>query len=345
MGAMSAWTISDVAREAKVSKTTVSRVLNDRPDVDAETAARVRALIADVGFVRRARAVQLAHGQAHAVGLLGPFDTSPWMIEVLRGAMEKVQAANISLTLHAFPSSASATARFSDHLHDGSMDALLAVSLRRPLEALAKAARHGLPVVALFDHGCNAGLPSVVPDEAVGIAEAVGHLVKTGRERFALIAGAPDNPVSTPRREAFRTALAARGIALDEALSVEADFTAATAEGAAEILLSRGIGFDALFALSDAMAVGAMRALKRRGIAIPRDLSVIGFDDFSFAEFSEPRLTTVHNPLYEMSARAVTRLLEAVRAKAPVAPGREVVRTHLIVRESSDPRRRSGADG
>jgi LacI family transcriptional regulator len=333
------WTITDIAREARVSKTTVSRVLNGRPDVDAETSARVLKLIDEVGYVRSARALQLAKGRANAIGLLAPFDTSPWMVEVLRGAMETVHSTSFNLTLHAFPATPADEARLANELQSGAMDALLVVSLRRPLEPILRAAADGLPVVMLNNYGFNGGLGDVVPDETPGITAAVDHLVDAGRRQVAIIVGALDNPVTDSRRAAFAAALARRGLALDPRLIAGADFTAAGGQAAAVELMARGVPFDALFASSDAMAVGAMRALKRAGRTIPGDVSVVGFDDFSSAEFTEPRLTTVHNPLYEMSVRATARLLEAVRGRRPVAPGEEVVTTHLIIRESSDPRR------
>jgi len=223
------WTISDLAREANVSKTTVSRVLNGRPDVDAETSARLHALIENVGYVRSARAVQLSKGGANAIGVLAPFDTSQWMIEVLRGAMERVQATHFSLVLHAFPSSPSEMARFADRLHDGSMDALMVVSLQQRLDVVIKAAADGLPLIMLNDYGFNGGLTDIIPDEAVGIAEAVEHLVAVGRRRFAIIAGTPDYPVSRTRLDAYRQALGAYGLKLDKQLVVEAPFTAPTA--------------------------------------------------------------------------------------------------------------------
>jgi LacI family transcriptional regulator len=191
----------------------------------------------------------------------------------------------------------------------------------------------------LNNYGFNGGLGDVVPDETPGIAAAVDHLIAVGRRQFAIIVGALDNPVTDSRRDAFAAALAARGLHLDPRLIASADFTAPGAQAATAELIGRSVPFDALFASSDAMAVGAMRALKRAGRAIPGDISVVGFDDFSSAEFTEPRLTTVHNPLYEMSVRATTRLLETVRGHRPAAQGEEVVTTHLIIRDSSDPRR------
>lgn len=342
---MSKWTISDIAREAQVSKTTVSRVLNGRPDVDAETSARVLALVKQIGYVPSARAVQLAKGKANAIGLLAPFDTSAWMIEVLRGAMERVQAAESSLVLHAYPRDAADEARLAGELRNGAMDALIVVSLQRPLPVLESAAAEGLPVIVLDDYGFNGSLPAVVPDESVGIAAAVDHLVEAGRNRFAFLAGVPDNPVTAPRLAAFRAALSRHGFALDPKRIASANFTLESALSATQTLLARNAPFDALFASSDAMAIGAMRALKQYGLSIPRDVSVVGFDDFASAEYAEPRLTTVHNPLYEMSARAATAVLDAVRENRALESTLERVNTFLKVRDSSDPRRPASAHG
>lgn len=333
--------ISDIAARARVSKTTVSRVLNGRPDVDAETAARVNQLIEEVGYVRSTQAVKLAHGRANVVALVAGFDTSPWMIEVLRGAMGILQATHYSLTLHAYPETSDESARLVDQLRGGGMDALLVVSLQKPMPIFAEAAAEGLPVIVLNDYGFNEGLPDIAPDEAVGIDEAVAHLHDVGRRRFAVIAGTPEFPDSERRLDAYRKALLSRGIILEDQLIVRAPFTEISARQATSELLSRGHSFDALFASSDAMAVGAMRTLKQAGKNIPRDVSIVGFDDFAAAEYTEPRLTTVHNPLFEMSARATSKLLDAVNGTAPLSQREEVLRTHLVVRDSSDPRRTS----
>jgi LacI family transcriptional regulator len=331
------WNIADIAAAAQVSKTTVSRVLNDRPDVDAETSARVKRIIDELGYVRSERAVQLARGRANVVALVASFDTSPWMIEVLRGAMGVLQATHYSLMLHAFPETKEESERLAEQMRGGGMDALMVVALRQSIPMFAQAAIDGLPTIVLHNYGFNDGLPDVAPDEAAGIYEAVDHLWAIGRRRFAIVAGTPDFPDSERRLEAYRSALLSHGHVLDERCIVRAPFTEPSAREAAAELLGRGVPFDALFASSDAMAVGAMRALKQRGLAIPRDVSIVGFDDFSSADYTEPRLTTVHNPLFEMSARATSRLLDAVNGRVPLTTGEEVVRTHLVVRDSSDP--------
>ncbi len=334
---MRRWTISDVAREARVSKTTVSRVLNERPDVDAETSARVRAVVRDLGYVQSARAVQLARGKSNAIGLLGPFDVSPWFIEVILGAMGQVHATDFSLTMHAFPETEEAAARFGAQLRSGLVDGLLVVSLQRPLDIVYRVHRDGLPIVCINDFGFNADIPTIAPDDSTGIGEAVQHLIDVGRKRFAILAGPSDFPVSEGRLAAYRATLGNHGFDLDERLVILSSFTEAGARAATAKLLDRGIPFDALFASSDAMAVGAFRALKEKGYRIPADVSVVGFDDFPAAELTEPRLTTVRYPLHEMSTRAVRRLIEAARTGAPLDGGKEIISTHLIKRDSSDP--------
>jgi LacI family transcriptional regulator len=334
---MGRWTINDVARKAGVSKTTVSRVLNDRPDVDADTLARVRRVVDDLGYVQSARAVQLARGKSNAVGLLGPFDISPWFIEVIHGAMEQVRVTDFSLTMHAFPETAEAAERFGAQLRSGLVDALLVVSLQEPLDIVYRAHGDGLPVVCINDYGFNRAIPTIAPDDATGIGEAVKHLIDVGRSRFAILVGPTDYPVSEGRLAAYRATLRSFGFDLDDRLIILSPFTEAGARAATAELLDRGIPFDALFASSDAMAVGAIRVLKERGYRIPADVSVVGFDDFPAAELTEPRLTTVRYPLYEMTTRAVKRLLGTAQSGKPLEDGKDIVRTHLIVRGSSDP--------
>ncbi len=334
---MRKWTISDVAREARVSKTTVSRVLNGRPEVDAGTSARVRAVVKGLGFVQNPRAVQLATGRADAVGLLADFDVSPWFVEVLRGALEEVRATELSLTLHAYPENDEASDRFVGQLRSGLVDALLVIAPQRPLPLIAPVLAGPRPVLFLNDHGFNQGAPTIAPDDAPGIAAAVDHLIAVGRTRFAMIVGPPGVQVSGLRLAAYRAALAAHGIALDDRLTVTAPFAPAGGYQATRELLGRRRAFDALFASSDAMAVGAMRALREHGLAIPADVSLVGFDDFPSAEFTDPPLTTIRYPLCEMSTRAVRKLIAAVQDGEGIGATREIVATHLVIRGSSDP--------
>ncbi len=335
---MRKWTIRDIAAEAGVSKSTVSRILNGQPDVDAETSARVLDVIERVGYVRSDKALNLTQGRSNMIALVAGFDTSTWMIEVLRGAMGVLDSTPFGLTLHALPETDEAAEQILARMRNGSMDAALVVSLRRPTRVFVDAARSGLPIMFLNNYGCNNGLPDVMPDEAIGISEAVDHLVGIGRRRFAILAGTQDYPDSDRRLNAYSAALERHGLSLDPRLIVRAPFTEPLAREATQLLIDTKVPFDALFASSDAMAIGAIRTLKRNHIGVPRDVSVVGFDDFPGADYCDPPLTTVHNPLFEMSARAISRLIDAVTGKATLAAGEEIVKTHLVIRDSSRPR-------
>lgn len=338
-------TITDVAESAGVSKATVSKVLNDRYDVNGETAERVHRAIAALGFVKDRRAVQLAQGRSDSIGLVVPSSTDEWMIEVLRGAMQEAQAAQFTIAVQAFPDSPGETDRLVAGLRGRAFDGVLVVQPRDHFPWLDELQAAGLPVAVLDDHGTNPGIRAYVPDESTGIDEAVAHLVALGRERFALLSGPAEERTrytSEKRLALYRASLAARGIFLDDEHVVPADYSLAGGEAGVADLLKRGIRFDALIASSDAMAVGAMRALKSAGLVVPRAVSVVGFDDFPAADYTDPRLTTVHNPLFEMSARAVRGLIAGITGKVRQEAAREIVRTHLIVRDSTGPARNQG---
>ncbi|MBZ9936766.1 LacI family transcriptional regulator [Mesorhizobium sp. BR1-1-16] len=333
-------TIKDVAESAGVSKATVSKVLNQRYDVNGETAERVQRAIAALGFVKDRRAVQLAQGRSDSVGLIVPSSTDEWMIEVLRGAMQEAQAARFTIAVQTFPEGVADTDRLVADLRGRAFDGVLVVQPRDHLPWLPDLQAAGIPVTVLDDHGTNPGITAFVPDESTGIEEAVSHLVGLGRESFALLSGPNEERTrytSEKRLALYRAALLARGFVLDDAHVVPAEYSLAGGEAGVAHLLKRGVRFDALIASSDAMAVGAMRALKAAGLVVPRAVSVVGFDDFPAANYTDPRLTTVHNPLFDMSARAVRGLIASITGKVRQEAAREIVRTHLIVRDSTGP--------
>lgn len=333
-------TINDVAGAAGVSKATVSKVLNQRYDVKEETAGRVRRAIDALGFVKDRRAVQLAQGRSDSIGLIVPSSTDEWMTEVLRGAMQVAQSHHFNIAVQTFPEGRDEITRVIAGLRGRVFDGVLVVQPRERLSWLDELHEAGLPVAVLDDHGSNPGVSAYVPDESTGIEEAVAHLVAIGHRRFALLSG-PDEErtryTSEKRLQFYRSALLGHGIVLDADRVAAAEYSLDGGEAGVAGLLSRGARFDALIASSDAMAVGAMRALKAAGLSVPGDVSVVGFDDFPAANYTDPRLTTVHNPLFEMSARAIRALVASISGKVRQEVTREVVRTHLIVRDSTRP--------
>ena len=171
---MSKVTIEDVARAAGVSKTTVSRVLNGRLDVNPQTADRVSRTISQLNFVKNRRAVQLANGRSDAVGVIAASSTDDWMIEVLRGAMQKAQAYHLNIVLLTYPQTPDEIARLVDSLRGRAFDGVVVVQPRDRLPWLEDVQAEGLPVAVLDDHGTNPTIDAFVPDESVGMRPGRG---------------------------------------------------------------------------------------------------------------------------------------------------------------------------
>lgn len=327
-------TIAEIARRARVSKTTVSRVLNDKDDVDAATAIRVREVIAATGYTPSARAVGLARGRTQTVGMFVPGLTWPWMGDVLQGVADVLEARGYGLLLNTMNRGERSLAQFARHVSAKAFDGLLLIAPPGTLDYITGLHESGLPVVMVDDRGENPGFPSVATDNAAGAATAAAHLLDLGRDRLALVTGPAGFGCTRDRIAGFRSALAARGVAVDDDLVVEGDFTRDSGREAVEQLLAAGREFDGVFAHNDYMAVGALDALRAAELAVPADVAVVGFDDIAVACHTRPALTTVRQPSREMGEAAARLLLGLLDGEAaPTAP--VVLPTSLVVRESA----------
>lgn len=327
-------TIAEVARRARVSKTTVSRVLNNKGDVDATTAIRVREVIAATGYTPSAGAVGLARGRTQTVGMLVPGLTWPWMGDVLQGVADVLEARGYGLLLNTMNRGPDSLAQFARHVSANAFDGLLLVEPPDTLSYITSLHESGLPVVMIDDRGHHPGFPSVATSNHDGAAEAAAHLLATGRTSIAMVTGPTEFGCVRDRAAGLRTHLAATDHPLDPDLLVEGDFTRGGGQAAVSDLLTREIPFDAVFAHNDLMAVGVLDGLRAAGRAVPEDVAVIGFDDISIAAHTQPALTTVRQPSREMGEAAATMLLDNLTGTAlPDAP--HVVPTSLVVRESA----------
>jgi LacI family transcriptional regulator len=181
------------------------------------------------------------------------------------------------------------------------------------------------------DRGHHPGFPSVATSNHTGAADAAAHLVALGRSRLAMISGPVEFGCTRDRASGFR---AGAGQAFSRDLVAEGDFTRGGGQAAIEELLTRGVPFDGVFAHNDLMAVGVLDGLRAAGRRVPDDVAVIGFDDISIAEHTQPALTTVRQPSREMGEAAATMLLAHLAGEAlPTEP--LVVPTSLVVRESA----------
>jgi len=329
-------TIADVAARAGVSKTTVSRVLNGKGELDESTAARVRSVIAELGYVPSARAVNLARGRSRVVGMLVPSLTWPWMGEVLQGVIDTVESAGYGLLLFTCTRGEESMRQFATQVSSNAFDGLLVIEPEGTLDYITDLHSRGLPVVMIDDRGHQPLFPSVATTNRDGGAAAAEHLISLGRRRPLVLTGHLRFGCTEDRLDGFAEQYSTAGQPIPEELVIEGDFTFECGVVAVERLLAAGIEFDAVFAHNDLSAAGALKAIREAGLQVPQDISVVGFDDVPLASHTEPPLTTVHQPMRRMGATAAQLLLGHFEGTAlPEAP--TVIPTELIVRGSTVP--------
>ncbi len=329
-------TIADIARLAGVSKATVSRVLNGRPDVDQATQARIQEIMAETGYVPSARAVGLASGRSRTVGVLAPSLHTPWMPELLQGVADGLAPTGYGLLLHAAAGDGPALERFAAGVRAHAVDGVLAVDPGEAVTELRELHERGLPVVVVETGGRPSGLPAVSADYAGGGAAAADLLLAAGRLRIAMITGPGADGVGNACTEGFTDRLTGTGAVLRASHVTEADGSEQGGYDAVHRLLRARLFFDGLFAHGDAMAAGALRALQEAGRQVPGEVAVVGLGDVALAAYTSPPLTTIRVPWAELGAAAardlVTRL-DGTRPGQPFAP----LATSLVTRASTPP--------
>ena len=328
-------TIRDVADAAGVSIATVSRVLNGRPDVAVGTRERVLQVTRDLGFSTNRSARSLVGGRTSLVGISLPLVEVEYFARILAGAADELDDHDLQVvlatTLHLRVRATSLLARLANGVTDGS----LLILPEESSEELRELTAVGYPFVVVDPLEPLADdIPSVSATNALGGRAATEHLLALGHRRIGVITGVPDWLASVERLNGYRAALASAGVVPDPALVVESDWVVEGGEAAAAALLDLRDPPTAVFAFNDNMAIGAVRAAQARGLHVPADLAVVGFDDSEQAATTTPALTTVRQPLADMGRMGVSlllRLLDNRRAEAL----RIELQTRLIVRDST----------
>lgn len=327
-------TIADVAARAGVSKTTVSRVLNGKGELDVTTATRVREVIAELGYVPSARAVNLARGRTRIVGMLVPSLTWPWIGDVLQGAVDVLETESYGTLLFTCNRGDESMRQFASQVSAKAFDGLLVIEPEGTLDYITELSRQGLPVVLIDDRGHQPQFPSVSTTNRDGAESVALHLLDIGRRKPLVITGIERFGCTQERQDGFEQAYASAGYPLDPVRIIEGDFTFESGRLVVTQAIAAGIEFDAVFAHNDLSATGALQAVRESGRRVPDDVAVVGFDDVPAAAYSEPPLTTVHQPLLQMGA-AAARMLLSHFAGEPPPPEPDVIPTHLVVRGST----------
>lgn len=293
--------MADIARLAGVSVSTVSRALAGSPLVPAEKRREILAVAESRGYVVNEAARNLRLKKTHTVGVLIPLGhevgqliSDPFFIELFGRLADEItgRGYTVLLSKEAKPGPGWLERAIQSQRSDG----LVVVGQSDQHEALNAAAKGYLPLVVWGAHLPNQAYCSVGSDNIGGAYTAVAHLLAQGRRRVAFL-GRDDVPEVALRKEGYLRALAKAGIAPDPALSAPAHFTVDTAYDTVRGLVDRGVGFDAVFAASDVIAMAAIKALSAAGLRVPQDVAVVGFDDIGLAAFANPPLTTVRQDL------------------------------------------------
>jgi DNA-binding LacI/PurR family transcriptional regulator len=330
-------TLEQVAALARVSRSTVSRVVNDHPKVSPAARASVEAAIATLGYVPNAAARSLATRRGGSIALVIR-EPDPRVLEepffggVLRSIGASLREVDLQLLLLVEP--ADAWQRLERSLTGGLVEGAILLSVHAEDPLPARLADRGLPIVLSGRPPGHADrLASVDADNVMGGRQATEHLLDTGRSRIAVVAGPEDMPVAVDRLDGYRAARQEAGHAADGALVGQGDFTRAGGERAARQLLAAAPDLDAVVAPSDLAAVGVLRVLAAAGRAVPDDVAVTGFDDSVVAEVSSPALTSIRQPLDDLGRAMVRLLLEQVDGRS--APGERVVLPTELIRRAS----------
>ncbi len=327
-------TIRDVAQAAGVSTATVSRALRGLPHVDPETRERVRRVAAELDYVVSPSASRLASGRTGTIAVITPFIDRWFFSTVLSGISDVLQASDVDLLVYEVGDPATSPGLPAERRLRGRVDGVIVVTLPTDAPRIADMLEIGLPTSFIGVRWPD--VPSVCIDDTAAGRMATQHLINLGHERIGIISGRPHASTSqASRAQGYASAMAGAGLEPDASLEAFGYFTVAGGEAAMTSLLSQSRPPTAVFAMSDDMAFGAIRALQRHGIRPGSDIAIASIDGHELAELLD--LTTVGQPVAEMGRMAAEALLGRMLGREIEATDEITVPTTLVVRGSTVP--------
>jgi LacI family transcriptional regulator, galactose operon repressor len=324
-------TIRDVAAQAGVSVATVSKVINGRYGVAADTMARVNAVINDLGYQASLVAQSLRNHRTNVIGILVA-DLEPFSAELLKGAADAIRGSGFEMVVYSAGGLADDHVgwerRYLSRLSGTLIDGAVLVT------PTVVDVNYGAPIVAIDPHTGQSGLPTIDSDNLRGGQLATAHLLGLGHRRIAMLTGRPDLESSRLREQGYRQAMAAAGAPVSEELVLVGGYDAQASAECTRMLLTSAEPPTAIFAANDVSAIAAIQAAVGLGLRVPADLSVVGFDNIPESALCSPPLTTVNQPIRQMGERSIQLLLRLMRGDH-VEATHITLQTDLVVRQSA----------
>lgn len=334
-------TIEDVARLAGVSIATVSRTLH-RPDIVSEkTRKRVEQAIEATGYTTNAMARSLRTMQTHVIVVLVPNIGNPFFSEILLGIEAVASAHGFNILIGNTDNKPEREKSFAAYVRGHQADGMLLLNGHVPLDNGGRLQGRPAalpPMVIMCERIPGLSLPTVRIDNEGAAHLATRHLIELGHRSIAHIKGPEENILTKDRLAGYRRALEEAGIPFEARLVAPGDFSIPSGQRGVERILDEGPRPTAVFCSNDEMAMGAIVALKQRGLSVPGDVSVVGFDDIQFAGSYDPPLTTIHQPRRHIGETAMALMVELLESGS-VPEGEVVIETELLQRRSSGPPR------
>jgi LacI family transcriptional regulator len=326
--------IRQVAKRAGVSTATVSRTINTPQQVKPGTARRVWKAIEELKYFPNTQARSLVSGRSRMVGLIVSDITNPFFPELVKGFEDAASQKGYEVLLSNTEYDSSRMATGVRRMLERKVDAVAIMTSEMDRSLTQQLAHRDIPMVFLDVGQVDKHVSNIKVDYARGISQAVGHLLELGHRRIAFISGPGELKSARIRRLAFLKAMKERGIVGDQCLIETGNHRVDGGFNAMSRILDGDWLPTAVLCSNDLTAIGSLRAIRRRGLRVPNDISVVGFDDIALAEFTEPPLTTVRLPRRELASKAFEALLASLGDTSSMGVEYSIT-PELIVREST----------
>ncbi len=331
-------TIADIAKRAKVSRMTVSRVLNDSGPVAPSTAEKIKSIMTELNYHPNLIARSLSSKRTMTIGVVIPktekLFLDNYIAQILSGVTDIAQKNNYRIMLIPVNHSNEIEGNYLTYARSKLFDGLILLKAKTNDPRLSELAKSGFPYIMVNYRKFGDNYNFVDSENIKGAELAVEHLYKKGHRKIAFIAGSMDEVNARDRLKGYKNILKKYGLPFKDEYIIYGDFNKETAFENSKKLLELDNRPTAIFSSDDYMALGVIEQIKNFGLSVPKDISVIGFDNIEIGEFSKPALTTVKQPMYEIGKTSSEALLSLIK-QVKKSPIRLMLKTELVIRESA----------